>query len=400
MSSFSVTDIAADKAVAAINFELSKTPSQSLVDMPTKTRETLNNSWKQVVYTGYWIQTYQNFVDYINAAAKAGVTHIILEFILFGASYQGSPINWSTIQVSDAVLAWQSFTSTQQIALVDLCNQNHIILMISFGGASSFGDIAGSQYIGFQYTWLNPNSKYSLNNFSNLQASAEALANDLASMVKSLNITSVDLDIESIPTISAYTGSYTDISNYLGWLSQYLKQNGITTVSHAPQTPYFDPLTGGEWGNLYYTVDGTFGQYIDFYNIQYYNNGSYDTEPEFFTNDTSFNASVNQLITANGGTGASGILPIAPNKIVLGQAIDTGAWPNLGNPDNWGPNSNSPNTLYDFVLAQKTSSTPSLANWYNVGGVMAWLYQLQLPVSTQSNQDILNYFTNLFKNHQ
>jgi len=76
-------------------------------------------------------------------------------------------------------------------------------------------------------------------------------------------------------------------------------------ISHAPQAPYFSPdfaPTGS-----YLTVNKHVGKFIDFYNIQFYNQGNntkYDTYSSLFVDSGIYNAnsSVFQII-------AQGIAP-------------------------------------------------------------------------------------------
>ena len=331
--------------------------------------------------------TYVQFNSFIETCNQNGITHIILEFILFGSNFTVSDGKWDSIETADTFKVWTTFTTDQKEILIEKLNKNNIILMGSFGGASSFGNFGGSQYTGFQYTWQNPNSKYYIGSgkFNSIEDSATALGTDLSNLLISNNIKGLDFDIEMIPTISSYTSTYSDIYNYLGYMSQAAKAKGITTVSHAPQTPYFYPQISGSWSQLYYNLEKEFGRYIDFYNIQYYNNGDYSSQDALFTNDTNFQASVNQLITANGVTGLN---KIPANKIVLGQAVDA-SWPGSIQ-KNW-------TNLATFVQNQQNSSNSNLSEWYNTGGVMVWVYRLDasLDASPDTNQYLLTYFNTL-----
>jgi len=341
----------------------------------------IKSKWKQVVYVGYSM-SYEQFSSFIDTCKQNGITHIILEFIVFGNEMgQTSNANWSELQLYDSFKVWTDFDDTQKQSLLNKLND--ITLMASFGGATSFGNFAGSKNVGFQYTWKNSNSKYYVGagKYDSIQTSATALGKDLATILISNKIKALDFDIENIPTTGSYSGTYSDIYNYLGFMSQAAKENGIITVSHAPQTPYFYPQTNGSWPQLYYNIEKDFGKYIDFYNIQYYNNGDYSSETALFTNDTNFQTSVNQLITGNGIAGLNGI---PAYKIVLGQAVDA-PWPSSVE-QNW-------KNLATFVQNQKTSSNQNLKDWYNFGGVMAWIYRLD--ASPNTNQYLLTYFNSL-----
>ncbi len=60
------------------------------------------------------------------------------------------------------------------------------------------------------------------------------------------------------------------------------------TITHAPQAPYFKNEYYPKGG--YYTVDKEVGSLIDFYNVQFYNQGDtqYNTYNELFIKATGF----------------------------------------------------------------------------------------------------------------
>ena len=155
--------------------------------------------------------------------------------------------------------------------------------MMSFGGATSFPS-------SFTDVWLNPISKYYINGttITSIQQSAQSLANDLVAILNANLIQALDIDVEHIPPYNP--ANYNDIVNYLGYMSQYVKQSTaalqITTVSHSPQTPYLYPAFS-YWCPYYYSIDSAFGNYIDFYNVQYYNNGLYNDLQNIFINNNS-----------------------------------------------------------------------------------------------------------------
>ena len=60
------------------------------------------------------------------------------------------------------------------------------------------------------------------------------------------------------------------------------------TITHAPQAPYFKNEYYPKGG--YYTVDKEVGNLIDFYNVQFYNQGDtkYNTYEELFIRSSGF----------------------------------------------------------------------------------------------------------------
>ena len=105
------------------------------------------------------------------------------------------------------------------------------------------------------------------------------LANTLASLVKTYNLDGVDIDWEDDwsnhnPGMTGYGANRVAGSGpAIPWLvtltktlRQLLPRSEGYTISHAPQAPYF-ALGYGKFHQLA-------GDCIDFYNIQYYNQGA------------------------------------------------------------------------------------------------------------------------------
>lgn len=78
----------------------------------------------------------------------------------------------------------------------------------------------------------------------------------------------VDIDWEDTPAFNNGVGE-----NWLITFTTVLRQhlNSTSIISHAPQAPYFSP--GLYPKNAYLTVDQSVGSMIDFYNVQFYNQG-------------------------------------------------------------------------------------------------------------------------------
>ena len=76
------------------------------------------------------------------------------------------------------------------------------------------------------------------------------------------------------------------------------KKKPFHVISHAPQGPYFDAKYAQS--GSYLTINKIAGKFIDFYNIQFYNQGdtTYTTYNELFVDSGSGNAntSVFQII--------------------------------------------------------------------------------------------------------
>ena len=333
------------------------------------------SNWKQVTFVGYYMNV-QSMTDFVSVAKENGVTHILLEFITLGVGN-----NWSNgLQLVDTVSNWiNDFSDSDRNSILNDLNNANIKLGISMGGATSFGG-------NFSLIWTNPQSPYYIDgtNIVTLEQSAFKLGNDLANIAKQGGLSYIDLDIENIPTIGMYK-NYDDISNYLGYMSKSIKEN-LTNglVSHSPQTPYIYPYTNGNWKTLYYTIEQNFGDYIDWYNIQYYNQGTYSEESQVFTNDVAFNASVQQLIVANN---VQGLTPIPAKKIVVGGGTDSGSGLCKNSSNTTGP---SWSTLVTWVKNQENNVN---SEWFNNGGVMTWVYGINSDMGY--NGELKTYWNSL-----
>ena len=331
-------------------------------------------NWKQITFVGYYMNS-QNMLDFIDIAKNNGITHILLEFITLGVNN-----DWSSgLKLVDTVSNWiNDFTDTDRNNILNKLKESNITLGLSMGGATSFnGD--------FSYTWTNQFSPYYIDgtNITNIESSATKFGIDLANIAKNCGLSYIDLDIEHIPTVSTYE-NYDDISNYLGYLSKAIKENlnnGI--VSHSPQSPYLYPYINGNWRNLYYIIEQNFGNYIDWYNIQYYNQGTYSQESQVFTNDNYYSASVYQLQIANN---VQGLTPFPAKKIVVGAGTDSGSGLCQNTSNTTGP---SWNTLTTWIDNQKNTNNNE---WFNNGGVMTWIYGINSTMGY--NNDLITFWKN------
>jgi len=109
----------------------------------------------------------------------------------------------------------------------------------------------------------------------------------------------------------------------IDFTNAYREVSPDTILAHAPQAPYFSPTYYKNGG--YGTVDSAVGQHIDFYFMQYYNQGStkYDSYSELFTKTTqgAFPGTSVKEIASRG-------VPL--QKLVVGKPITTGDATNTG----------------------------------------------------------------------
>lgn len=103
--------------------------------------------------------------------------------------------------------------------------------------------------------------------------------------VRNNQVDGVDIDFEDSESFINGTGEYWLIV----FMQQIRKSLPFYIISHAPQGPYFSPLFAPN--GAYLTVDKLVGKFIDFYNIQFYNQGNttYTTYQELFVDSGQLN---------------------------------------------------------------------------------------------------------------
>ncbi|KAJ3824381.1 glycoside hydrolase family 18 protein [Lentinula raphanica] len=112
-------------------------------------------------------------------------------------------------------------------------------------------------------------------------------ANTMADWAIQFDLDGVDVDYEDFDAINAGDGQAE------AWLAAFTRQlrvklpQGIFLLTHAPVAPWFSPGKFG--GGAYLTVDSTVGSLIDWYNLQFYNQGAteYTTCEGLLTNSSS-----------------------------------------------------------------------------------------------------------------
>ncbi|KAJ3378006.1 hypothetical protein HDU84_008029 [Entophlyctis sp. JEL0112] len=149
---------------------------------------------------------------------------------------------------------------------------------------------------------------------------AVSTANSLASYVIKNGFDGADIDWEDSSAFNANG----DGEAWLITFTRQLRANlpSPYLISHAPQAPYFSP--GMYHKGAYLAIDSSVGDLIDFYNVQFYNQGS-----------SSYDSCETLFYTANGWASKSAVFEIADqgvplNKIVIGKpvtsaGVDSGA---------------------------------------------------------------------------
>jgi len=159
---------------------------------------------------------------------------------------------------------------------------------------------------------------------------ATTCGKNLAQFVIDNNLDGADADWEDNAAMNAGTGEK--------WLIDFTKAyrsvSPDTILAHAPQGPYFSGTFYKNGG--YGTVDKAVGDMIDFYFIQFYNQGltSYDTYEELFTKTTK-GAFPGTSIKEIASRGVPLQKLIVGKPIVHADATNTG-WVDQGTLGAWG----------------------------------------------------------------
>ncbi|KAF7794237.1 hypothetical protein EIP86_005369 [Pleurotus ostreatoroseus] len=172
-------------------------------------------------------------------------------------------------------------------------------------------------------------------------------ANTMAAWVKQYDLDGIDVDYEDFNAFDAGNG------NAENWLISFTTQLrsqlpvGQYIVTHAPVAPWFSPSLWG--GGGYLKVNSEVGSLIDWYNVQFYNQGT----AEYTT--------CAGLLTASSSTWPeTALFQIAASGVPLSKLV-------IGKPANTGDANNgfmSTSTLASCVAQAKSQG------W--TAGVMVW----------------------------
>ncbi|KAI0708845.1 glycoside hydrolase [Cerioporus squamosus] len=154
-------------------------------------------------------------------------------------------------------------------------------------------------------------------------ADAASTANTMAAWVKQYDLDGLDVDYEDFNAMDKGDGSAE------AWLATFTQQirtqlpQGQFILTHAPVAPWFS-VSNIFAGGAYLKVDQTVGSLIDWYNVQFYNQGT----TEYTTCD-------NLLNTSGGDWPGSSVFEIAAagvdlNKIVIGKPAQAAGDANNG----------------------------------------------------------------------
>lgn len=199
-------------------------------------------------------------------------------------------------------------------------------------------------------------------------------ANKLAQFVYDNQFDGVDIDWEDTPAFTNNGPGETWLITLTQTLRSKLDSLGATNaiITHAPQAPYFSNNHSLYINGAYLTVNNQVGNLIQFYNIQFYNQGAnmYETAADLFETSGGWakGTSVNEMV-------ASGVDPL---KIVIGKPATVG---------------DASNSYMDpSVLDQAIATYYPIYGWKT--GVMFWQYSSDQSgsICSAAIKSLMTYF--------
>ncbi|KIK54156.1 glycoside hydrolase family 18 protein [Collybiopsis luxurians FD-317 M1] len=224
---------------------------------------------------------------------------------------------------ADMALTWQQLPAAQRQTIKASYEKAGIKLVVSAFGSTELPTTSGKD--------------------------PKALASTMAQWVKDNDVDGIDVDYEDLQAMSANDGKAEQwLVDFTTALRAELPQ-GQYILTHAPLAPWFSKTTYKS--GAYLTVDKQVGSMIDWYNVQFYNQGA--------TEYTDCNGLLNQSKAFPGTSvfeiGAAGI-PL--NKIVIGKP---------------GATSDASNGYIDPLHLRNAWQRLRASNGVNAG-VMSWQY--------------------------
>jgi len=289
------------------------------------------------------VSAFPRVVAYVNQygvqmSSSTKYNTLILAFIYLGPNY--------TAKLGGAIQGWQTPTTVSTIGLADFLMVPNNQVFLSVGGAD-WGSNSWQSLIGNEDTFVQ--------NLINL--ASNITSPDSSGKIHKINIAGIDFDYEDNNGIYPPGKQYNGVQLLIN-LSKAVKARGLL-VSHAPQAPYlctpsedsnpnYGECSPGIGGYLDVMQQG--GSYIDFLNIQYYNNPSFNNIAQLFDNYNGLK---------NGFSYKGSFLQIPERKLLVGK-------PNQ--PNDAGSGYIPVNQLVSQVFCPLYQQSSSF------GGAMTWEY--------------------------
>jgi len=148
----------------------------------------------------------------------------------------------------------------------------------AFDKAAEWASLSSSQRSTIKQQYENAGIKLIVSLFGSTDtpttngADPVATANTMAAWVKKYDLDGVDVDYEDLNAMNQQNG---EAEQWLTTFTQQLRTQlpqGQYILTHAPLAPWFSP--GAYASGAYLTVNQNVGNLIDWYNVQFYNQGS------------------------------------------------------------------------------------------------------------------------------
>jgi chitinase len=291
---------------------------------------------RKVIYMSYTGINYNNFTQTVVSAVDSGYNVLIMSFYVV--------VNHAS---ADSALLWDQLGAAGQANALAYVHSKGGCVLMSVGGATD-----------------NP---YTL--------SAASVGSEVANHALANNYDGVDFDLENIA--AGFVVGSVDCATWITDVTNAARSvlGTSATITHAPQAPYFGKIgsttdwTGATGG--YTAVEKN--SKVDWYNVQYYNQGStcyVDYTSLFVTPCSTFPDTSIQQVLANAGMSA--------NKIVIGKPITT-ADAGSGFLDG---------ASFGALLRQ------GISNGYQIGGYMGWKWETEAMTWPAAIGDVTVLATN------
>jgi chitinase len=270
---------------------------------------------RKVIYLSYADIDWNNYANTVHAAVDSGYNVLILAFYIMQSH---NPY--------DSAQSWSAMNDTARAKTMDYVHSKGACMLISVGGATD--------------------SPYNQDPWN--------VGSEAAQWAIKYQLDGVDFDLENIDVGFKYRSE-----DMAGWitnatLSARKVLGDSRTITHAPQAPYFGTIGGNDWTGLSggYSFVEKHSQ-VDWYNIQFYNQGVQcyaDYNGTFVQSCSTFpHTSVGEIIS-NG---------VVANKIVIGKPVTTG----------------DANNGYLEASAFGNLLRSAIQNGFKIGGYMGWKWE-------------------------
>jgi len=212
----------------------------------------------------------------------SGYMYVILSFYEYPISQK--------LDTNGAFGIFMSMTDDVKKEIFDYARQKNVKLFFSIGGADG--------------------------SISLRSGTADEITTDIVDIFKKNAFDGVDIDVED----STQFMKMADVTNKLASQFKTLFPNTKKEISHAPASANFGGNTGQPTD--YFTVYATAGENIDFFNVQFYNQGcTHDSYQKLFEPDDNSCQNIAWISTGHkmGSTYYGSVIPL--NKLLIGKPI-------------------------------------------------------------------------------